>query len=284
MSAFSGKALDGLSLMLRAFARANVPSKEEAYELVRRAQAGDTQARNEMIERNMRLVVMIAKRKQGQGAELEDLIQEGVFGLKRAIEKFDLDRGLEFATYASRWVAQVIGRYVSKHRLLIWVPSPYQYEYRRMPRESRAAYYLSKLLEGVKSLDMPQDHGRDRNPRYLKDEIPDRNQESMAVWLDGKAAQAELHNKLDRLDDRSRRILWARACGQSLQGVAAQEGLTRERIRQLQNAAMDKLAQEYGKMKPEKNLSKVLGSTRQPARRAGNQGQTKARPAGTGTY
>lgn len=278
---FSIKPLDGVALMLRAFARVEVPSKEEAYELIQRAQAGDVQCRNEMIERSMRLVVSIAVRYRGRGVDFEDLIQQAVFGLERAIKKFDLTRGLQFSTYATPWIKQVLGRYINKQRFLIWVPHLQQRAFRQMSQDHTMYYWLSVALKGFKSLDAPMPAGRRSRKVCRGETVPDRKQRSMDAWLDSKAVHAKLHDKLDRLDVRSQRILWLRACGMSLEAVASQEGVTRERIRQLQDVAMVKLAQEYGKMKPEKNLSNVLGSTRQPARRApdARESAPDARPA-----
>ena len=85
----------------------------EEVDLSRRARAGDTKARTRLVEKNLRLVVSVAKKYRGYGVPFEDLTQEGNIGLMKAVDKFDPDRGWRFSTYATWWVRQAIGRAVS---------------------------------------------------------------------------------------------------------------------------------------------------------------------------
>jgi len=107
--------IDTLHLMLDDIGKFPVPSNEEQMELGRRVMEGDEDAKQDMIVANLRLVVHWAKRYQNRGIELNDLIQEGIFGLIHAVEKFDYRKGFKFSTYATWWVRQSLQRAVHTH-------------------------------------------------------------------------------------------------------------------------------------------------------------------------
>ncbi|KXS45580.1 MAG: RNA polymerase primary sigma factor [Candidatus Frackibacter sp. T328-2] len=101
----------------------DILSKEEEIELARQAKDGDQEARKELIEHNLRLVVSTAKKYQGKGLDLQDLIQEGNLGLMKAIDKFDPEKGYKFSTYATWWIRQGITRAIEDKSRTIRVPN-----------------------------------------------------------------------------------------------------------------------------------------------------------------
>jgi RNA polymerase primary sigma factor len=106
----------------------------EEIDLSNRASAGDKKARQRLIEKNLRLVVSVAKKYRGMGLPFEDLIQEGNIGLMRAVEKYDPDRGFRFSTYATWWVRQAVQRAVADKGRTIRVPVHMGEKIRKMAR------------------------------------------------------------------------------------------------------------------------------------------------------
>jgi RNA polymerase primary sigma factor len=113
---------DSLGLFLRDLDHHPLPDHEAQTELAKRVAAGDDAARREMVAANLRLVVHWARRYQDRGVDLPDLIQEGTFGLMRAVDKFDWERGFRFSTYATWWIRQSLQRAVQQHGRTIRLP------------------------------------------------------------------------------------------------------------------------------------------------------------------
>src|SRR3954463_1119375 len=113
---------DALQLFLNEAARWPLLTAEEEVELAKAIERGDARAKERMINSNLRLVVSIAKRYQGHGLTLLDLIQEGIIGLIRAVEKFDWRKGYKFSTYATWWIRQAVQRGVGNKARAIRVP------------------------------------------------------------------------------------------------------------------------------------------------------------------
>src|SRR5437660_5122944 len=113
---------DALQLFLNEAGRYKLLTAAEEVELAKRIEAGDKEAKDLMINSNLRLVVSIAKKYQGHGISLLDLIQEGIIGLIRAVEKFDWRRGYKFSTYATWWIRQAVQRGVANKSRTIRIP------------------------------------------------------------------------------------------------------------------------------------------------------------------
>jgi RNA polymerase primary sigma factor len=113
---------DSLGLLLRDLDHYPMPDHDQQVALAKRVVAGDEDARRQMVAANLRLVIHWARRYQDRGVDLTDLIQEGTFGLLRAVEKFDWERGFRFSTYATWWIRQALQRAVQQHGRTIRIP------------------------------------------------------------------------------------------------------------------------------------------------------------------
>jgi RNA polymerase primary sigma factor len=113
---------DMLGLLLRDLDRYPMPNYDEQIELAKRVTKGDEEAKKQMVAANLRLVLHWARRYQDRGVEMVDLVQEGTFGLLRAVEKFDWERGFKFSTYATWWIRQALQRAVQQHGRTIRIP------------------------------------------------------------------------------------------------------------------------------------------------------------------
>jgi len=113
---------DLLGLLMRDLDRYPMPNYDEQVELAKRVTAGDEEAKKQMVAANLRLVLHWARRYQDRGVEMIDLVQEGTFGLLRAVEKFDWERGFKFSTYATWWIRQSLQRAVQQHGRTIRIP------------------------------------------------------------------------------------------------------------------------------------------------------------------
>src|SRR6266508_7017649 len=131
---------DALQLFLNEMARYPLLTAEEEVELAKLIERGDKEAKDRMVNSNLRLVVSIAKKYQGHGLSLLDLIQEGIIGLIRAVEKFDWRRGYKFSTYATWWIRQAVQRGVANKGRTIRIPTHV------VEREQRIARAERKLL------------------------------------------------------------------------------------------------------------------------------------------
>jgi len=118
----SAGTIDSLGLLLRDLDHYPMPNHDEQVALAKRVTAGDDEARKQMVAANLRLVVHWARRYQDRCVDMADLVQEGTFGLLRAVEKFDWERGFRFSTYATWWIRQALQRAVQQHGRTIRIP------------------------------------------------------------------------------------------------------------------------------------------------------------------
>jgi RNA polymerase primary sigma factor len=258
---------DSLQLFLNEAGRYPLLTAAEEVELAKRVERGDGAAKDRMINSNLRLVVSIAKRYQGHGLSLLDLIQEGVIGLIRAVEKFDWRRGYKFSTYATWWIRQAVQRGVANKSRTIRIPVHIAEREQRIGRAERellaklgrpptdgevakAARLSIKHLNEVRaaaravtSLDKPLG---DDNDASIGDLVPT-EQESIEEEVHVSLTEAMLHAAVDSLPEREASVLRLRyglagAEPKSLEEIGRTLGLTRERVRQIESQALQRLA------------------------------------------
>jgi RNA polymerase primary sigma factor len=258
---------DALQLFLNEAGRYKLLTAEEEVELAKRIERGDKAAKDLMINSNLRLVVSIAKRYQGHGLSLLDLIQEGIIGLIRAVEKFDHRKGFKFSTYATWWIRQAVQRGVANKSRTIRIPVHIVEREQKMARAERelvvklgrqptdkelaeAAKLPLKQVKEVKaaaravtSLDKPI--GDDNSGSYgdLFASEHSHTEEEVEVSL----TQETLRKALDELPERERSVLELRygltgGDPMSLEAIGRQLGITRERVRQIEADALETLS------------------------------------------
>jgi RNA polymerase primary sigma factor len=259
---------DALQLFLNEAARYPLLTAAEEVELAKAIERGDREAKERMINSNLRLVVSIAKKYQGHGLSLLDLIQEGIIGLIRAVEKFDWRRGFKFSTYATWWIRQAVQRGVANKARTIRLPVHIVEREQRMARAERE---LTLKLERVpteeeiaKAAKLPLKQVREvrkaaRAVTSLDRPVGEEGGSTFGDLVPGEAPAAEeeihvslqqdvLHKALGELPDREREVLKRRyglngdPDPQSLEQIGRHLGLTRERVRQLESQALERLA------------------------------------------
>ncbi len=259
---------DAVQLFMSEIGRYPLLTKEEEVELAKRIERGDLEAKEQMINSNLRLVVSIAKRYQGHGLSLLDLIQEGIIGLIRAVEKFDWRKGFKFSTYATWWIRQAVQRGVANKSREIRVPVHIVEREQRIGRAERdlapglgrmptdeevaSAAKLSpdqvrevrEVARAVTSLDRPI---AEESGTTFQELIADEDQgpeQEVTISL----AQEALREALSELPEREREVIKRRyglngeRDPESLDEIGRRLGLTRERVRQIEAEALGRLA------------------------------------------
>lgn len=236
----------------------------EEIELSQRTKAGDTRARKRLTEKNLRLVISVAKKYRGMGLPFEDLIQEGNLGLMKAIDKFDPDRGYRFSTYATWWIRQAVQRAVADKGRTIRVPVHMGEKIRKMartynelsaklerePTDEEVAEKLEWDVEQVRdvkgalpdatSLDQPVGSGEDASELGLF--IEDEREPEVGETVARDMESGWLEEAIEHLPERARYVL-VRRYGlddqdkATLATLSEELGISRERVRQLQREA-----------------------------------------------
>ena len=266
---------DSLELFMNEIGRYPLLTAAQEVELAKRIERGDREAKERMINSNLRLVVHVAKRYRGHGVPFGDLIQDGVIGLNRAVEKFDWRKGFKFSTYATWWIRQAVQRSVAGQARTIRVPTHVHERRQTLNRHARkldaelgraptheelAKATGLKLQHVAEALSVPEARASLNSPvgdddgnefgDLFADETADSPEELAEDALRARAVREALAD----LPERERRILELRfgidAEPQSLEKIGAELELTRERVRQLEAQALARLSGTLGALEP----------------------------------
>jgi len=259
---------DALQLFLNEMARYPLLTAEEEVELAKRIERGDKDAKDRMINSNLRLVVSIAKKYQGHGLSLLDLIQEGIIGLIRAVEKFDWRKGFKFSTYATWWNRQAVQRGVANKARTIRMPVHIVDRERKISKAERVLHTklgrAPTIEEIAKEAKLPLKQVREvqnaaRAVTSLDRPVGSESDTSLGDLFSGEDAPPEeelevsfrtdaLRRAIAELPDRQQDVLKLRfgldgdPNPMSLEQIGKVLGLTRERVRQIEIQALERLA------------------------------------------
>lgn len=242
-------------------------SSEEEIEVARKVREGCPEARERMINANLRFVVKIARDFEGYGMPVSDLVNEGNIGLMKAVEHFDPDRGVKFSTYSSYWIKQSVKRCLSNQSRTVRIPihmvekiskvnqatRVFKETFDRPPTDEELAAQVDMEVSDLRAVQRAQTRSVSLNASFddgetesLEDRIPDDNAPDPYAQLELQTSISRMCHMLDQLQDRDSTILKERYGleGQdpkTLEEVGVEFGVTRERIRQIQNEALVKL-------------------------------------------
>ncbi|MBQ7647681.1 MAG: sigma-70 family RNA polymerase sigma factor [Paludibacteraceae bacterium] len=259
-----------LDKFLQEIGREDLISVEEEVELAGRIRNGDMAARERLVNANLRFVVSVAKQYQNQGLSLPDLINEGNVGLIKAAEKFDETRGFKFISYAVWWIRQSILQALAEQARIVRLPlnqvgslnkiqkaySRFEQEFERRPSAEELAEELDmpidKIAEVLRmqgrhvSMDAPFVDGEDNS---LIDVMENQDSPRADRGLINESLTQEIDRALATLSEREQRIIrkfFGVGSGvqeKTLEEIGEEEGLTRERVRQIKEKALHNLAQ-----------------------------------------
>ena len=265
----SVKINDPVKMYLKQIGCFRLLSPQEEIELAKRIAEGDTYAKNELTQANLRLVVSIAKHYVGRGMLFLDLIQEGNLGLMKAVEKFDYTKGFKFSTYATWWIKQAITRAIADQARTIRIPVHMVETINKITRIQRTlvqelgreptAVEISKKMEGALTPERIREIQKialdpisletpigEEDDSHLGDFIEDKDALSPNDYTTKSLLKDELYAVMKDLTDREERVLRLRyglddGRPRTLEEVGKEFGVTRERIRQIEAKAIRKL-------------------------------------------
>ena len=260
---------DPVKMYLKQIGCFRLLSPQEEIELAKRIAEGDTYAKNELTQANLRLVVSIAKHYVGRGMLFLDLIQEGNLGLMKAVEKFDYTKGFKFSTYATWWIKQAITRAIADQARTIRIPVHMVETINKITRIQRTlvqelgreptAVEISKKMEGALTPERIREIQKialdpisletpigEEDDSHLGDFIEDKDALSPNDYTTKSLLKDELYAVMKDLTDREERVLRLRyglddGRPRTLEEVGKEFGVTRERIRQIEAKAIRKL-------------------------------------------
>ena len=263
------KVNDSVKIYLKEIGKVRLLTAQEEVEIAQRIANGDEDAKQELINANLRLVISIAKRYAGRGMPFLDLIQEGNMGLIKAVEKFDYTKGFKFSTYATWWIRQAITRAIADQARTIRIPVHMVETINKITRAQRqlvqelgrdpTAEEISERLEGSLSPDRIREIQcinqepvsletpiGEEDDSHLGDFIEDKEVVSPSEYTTKSLLKDELYEVLQELTDREARVLELRYGlrdnhPRTLEEVGKEFGVTRERIRQIEAKAIKKL-------------------------------------------
>ena len=258
---------DPVRMYLKEIGKVPLLTAEQEQDLAQRMLEGDEDAKSQLIEANLRLVVSIAKRYLGRGMQFLDLIQEGNLGLIKAVDKFDHSKGFKFSTYATWWIRQAITRAIADQARTIRIPVHMVETINRLVREQRALIQelgreptveeiaermnlsvekvreIQKISQEPVSLEKPIGEEEDS---HLGDFIPDDDAMSPADQVAYTLLKEQLLDAMKGLTAREEKVLRLRfglddGRQRTLEEVGKEFNVTRERIRQIEAKALRKL-------------------------------------------
>ncbi len=258
---------DALALFLRDIGKARLLSAQEEVVLAKRIWRGDFDAKQRMVESNLRLVVSIAKNYRNQGLPFLDLIQEGTIGLVRAAEKFDYRKGFKFSTYATWWIRQAIARALADKSRTIRIPVHIVEKVNKIGRAERKLVTglgreptIEEIADvtGIEPDEVESIKRSAQAPISLEKPVGDEEQSEFGQFIADEQAESPyeraveiltreaLRDALENLSYRERRVLELRyglGGGRplTLDEVGRRFNVTRERIRQIENQSLKKL-------------------------------------------
>ena len=263
------KVNDSVKIYLKEIGKVRLLTAQEEIDIARRIAEGDEDAKQELINANLRLVISIAKRYAGRGMPFLDLIQEGNMGLIKAVEKFDYTKGFKFSTYATWWIRQAITRAIADQARTIRIPVHMVETINKITRAQRqlvqelgrdpTAEEISDRLDGALSADRIREIQcinqepvsletpiGEEDDSHLGDFIEDKEVVSPSEYTTKSLLKDELYDVLQELTDREARVLELRYGltdnhPRTLEEVGKEFGVTRERIRQIEAKAIKKL-------------------------------------------